>query len=115
MPISLEVSLMIGGGEKYFLCYIFSFPSTPMASCVSTIHTQFRYVSWVGLLEYIIRYNFYNIVTLYMIFSMYFLFKKQNKMFDQPWLSTDFNHLGLNKNHVDKNQIMEVLLLIFGM
>ena len=46
---------------------------------------------------------------------MYFLFKKQNKMFDQPWLSTDFNHLGLNKNHVDKNQIMEVLLLIFGM
>ena len=57
MPISLEVSLMIGGGEKYFLCYIFSSPSTPMASCVSTIHTQFRYMSWVGLLEYIIRYN----------------------------------------------------------
>ena len=36
-------------------------------------------------------------------------------MFDQPLLSTDFNHLGLNKNHVDKNRIMEVLLLIFGM
>ena len=46
---------------------------------------------------------------------LYFLFKKENKMLDQPLLSTDFNHLDLNKNHVDKNLIMEVLLLIFGM
>lgn len=46
---------------------------------------------------------------------MYFLFKKENKMLDQPLLSTDFNLLDLNKNHVDKNLIMEVLLLIFGM
>lgn len=48
---------MIGGGEKYFLCCIFSSPSTPVASCISAIRTQLRYVSWVGLLEYIIRYN----------------------------------------------------------
>lgn len=48
---------MIGGGEKYFLCHIFSPPSTPVASCISAIHAQLRYVSWVGLLEYIIRYN----------------------------------------------------------
>ena len=46
---------------------------------------------------------------------MYFLFKKLNKMLNQPLLSTDFNHLGLNKNHIDKNLIMELLLLIFGM
>ena len=46
---------------------------------------------------------------------LYFLFKKENKMLDQPLLSTDFNLLDLNKNHVDKNLIMEVLLLIFGM
>ena len=32
--------------------------------------------------------------------SIYFLFKKQNKMLDQPLLSTDSNSLGLNKNHV---------------
>lgn len=57
MPVSLEVSLMIGGGEKYFLCYIFSSSSTPMGSCVSAIHAQLRCVSWVGLLEYIMRYN----------------------------------------------------------
>lgn len=32
--------------------------------------------------------------------GVYFLFKKQNKMLDQPLLSTDSNSLGLNKNHV---------------
>ena len=36
-------------------------------------------------------------------------------MLAQPLLSKDFNHLDLNKSHVDKNLIMEVLLLIFGM
>lgn len=48
---------MIGGGEKYFLCYIFSSPSTPTATCVSAIHTKLRYMLGVEPLEYIIRCN----------------------------------------------------------
>lgn len=44
-----------------------------------------------------------------------FYLKKQNKMLDQPLLSTDSNYLGLNENHLDKNLIMELLLPIFIM
>ena len=36
-------------------------------------------------------------------------------MLDQPLLSTDSNYLALNKNHVDRNLIMELILPIFGM